>query len=203
MPTGPVAPEGMPPSPYRAEFPLGRALAQVHGTYILAQTAEGVVWVDQHAAHERIVYESLKRAYGEKSLARQRLLMPEIIQLSQTEAERLTQHLEALATLGVLVEPFGKLAFAVREVPAMLAEGNVRGLVLDLLNDLERQGSSSGVSARMEEILATMACHGSVRARKKLSLEEMDALLRQMEMTDFSGQCSHGRPTYVSVPLAE
>ncbi|MBF0460932.1 MAG: DNA mismatch repair endonuclease MutL [Magnetococcales bacterium] len=202
-PGEPVAPELLPPSTYLPDPPLGRALAQVHGTYILAQTATGIVWVDQHAAHERIVYETLKRAYAEKSLARQRLLLPEVLQLSQTEAEQLTSHLSELAELGVMVEPFGKQAFAVREIPNMLAGGSVRELVMDLLNDLEKQGESSGVAARMEQILSTMACHGSVRARKKLSQEEMDALLRQMETTNFSGQCSHGRPTYCAVSLAE
>ncbi|MBF0162617.1 MAG: DNA mismatch repair endonuclease MutL [Magnetococcales bacterium] len=204
MPPARPEPHGeTPPSLFDPPQPLGRPLAQIHGTYILAQTAEGIVLVDQHAAHERIVYESLKQAYGAHKLAGQRLLVPEIVQLSQTESEQMNHHLQALARLGIVVEPFGKQAFAVREVPAMLADGRIRELVLDLLNDLEKQGSSSGVEARMEQLLSTMACHSSVRARKKLSVEEMDALLRQMEKTNFSGQCSHGRPTYTTISLAE
>ncbi|MBF0401115.1 MAG: DNA mismatch repair endonuclease MutL [Magnetococcales bacterium] len=186
-----------------AEPPLGRALAQIHGSYILAQTATGIVLVDQHAAHERIVYESLKQAYAKEGIKRQKLLMPVILQLSQTEAAAMAQQLPALADLGVVVEPFGKQAFAIREVPALLADGEIEALVLDLVNDLEKVGSSSGVEARLEQMLATMACHNSVRARKKLGLEEMDALLRQMESTNFSGQCGHGRPTYTSISLAE
>lgn len=185
------------------ELPLGQALAHIHGTYILAQTATGIVLVDQHAAHERIVYESLKRAYAGSALKRQKLLMPTILQLSQTEAEQLTHHLAELVRFGIIVEPFGKHAFAIREVPAMLVDGDIQALVMDLLNDLTKQGTSSEVDARMEQILSTMACHNSVRAHKKLGLEEMDALLRQVESTDFSGQCSHGRPTYTTITLAE
>lgn len=191
------------PPPRMPEQPLGEALAQIHGTYILAQTATGIILVDQHAAHERILYESLKRAYASHGLKRQKLLMPTVLQLSQTEAAQLTHHLAELARLGLIVEPFGKHAFAIREVPAMLADGDMQALVMDLLHDLEKQGTSSEVDARMEQILSTMACHSSVRARKKLGLEEMNALLRQMESTDFSGQCSHGRPTYTTISLAE
>ncbi|MEO5341499.1 MAG: DNA mismatch repair endonuclease MutL [Magnetococcus sp. MYC-9] len=193
-------PSAPPASP---EHPLGRALAQIHGTYILAQTGNGIVLVDQHAAHERIVYEALKKAHASRALQGQRLLMPEILQLSPTEAEQMNHHLPEMAKLGVVVEPFGKNTFAVREVPAMLADGEIRALVMDLLQDLLQQGSSSGVTARMEQLLATMACHGSVRAHKKLNLDEMNALLRQMEATDYSGQCSHGRPTYTCLSLTE
>ena len=191
------------PASMTPNLPLGHALAQIHGTYILAQTAEGIILVDQHAAHERIVYESLKHAFAEKGPERQLLLVPEILQLSEVDATRLASHLSDLASLGVVVEPFGKNTFAVRELPAMLAGEGVRELVLDLANDFEKQGESSGVVERMDKILATMACHGSIRAQRKLSLEEMDALLRQMEATTFSGQCSHGRPTYTALSLAE
>lgn len=201
-PSGEVANVAAPVSSQR-EFPLGRALAQIHNTFILAQTDEGIVLVDQHAAHERIVYEFLKRAFVDKKLERQLLLVPEILQLSEADAIRLNHHLADLAGLGVVVEPFGKNSFAVRELPALLADGEARSLVLDLANDFEKLGSSSGVEERTEKMLSTMACHGSVRAQKKLNLEEMDALLRQIEDTDFSGQCSHGRPTYTTLSLAE
>ncbi|MBF0183076.1 MAG: DNA mismatch repair endonuclease MutL [Magnetococcales bacterium] len=185
------------------DLPLGQAVAQVHGTYILAQTATGIVWVDQHAAHERIVYQQLKETMAARTLPRQRLLLPVVIELSASEAEQMSVHLEAMQRLGVLVEPFGPQAFAVREVPAVLAEGDIRGLVLDLFQDLQQFGRSSGIAAHLEPILARMACHSSVRAHRQLSLPEMNALLRQMEATDFAGQCSHGRPTYVSIPLTE
>ena len=201
-PSGEVA-NVVPSVSFQREFPLGRALAQIHNTFILAQTDEGIVLVDQHAAHERIVYESLKRAFAEKKLERQLLLVPEILQLSEPDAIRLNHHLADLAGLGVVVEPFGKNTFAVRELPALLADGEAHRLVLDLANDFEKLGSSSGVEARTEKMLSTMACHGSVRAKKKLTQEEMDALLRQIENTAFSGQCSHGRPTYTSLSLAE
>jgi DNA mismatch repair protein MutL len=203
-----AAPPAPPPEPTlfaspQHDFPLGQALAQVHGTYILAQTASGIVWVDQHAAHERIVYQQLKASLANQALQRQRLLMPVILELTATEAEQMHTFLPALQEVGVVVEPFGKHAFAVREVPALLAQGDVRGLVLDLCNDLQAFGSTAQVTAHLEPLLAKMACHGSVRAQRKLTLEEMNALLRQMETTDFAGQCSHGRPTYTSIPLAE
>ena len=203
MPAFPVSAEGSVDTPATPDPPLGYALAQIHNTYILAQTAEGIVLVDQHAAHERIVYESLKRAFAAQGPERQMLLIPEVLQLSSIESARLTEHLSDLAGLGVVVEPFGKNAFAVRELPAMLAEEGVRALVLDLVSDFEKQGESSKVAERMEKMLSTMACHGAVLARRKLSLEEMNALLRKMETTVFSGQCSHGRPTYTTLSLAE
>ena len=202
-PIWPAVPEEPTTEPVVQEPPLGRALTQIHRTYILAQTVDGIALIDQHAAHERIVYESLKRAFAEKGPERQRLLIPEILQLPEVEANRLTKHLSDLESLGVIVEPFGKNAFAVRELPAMLAEEGARELVLDLAYDFEKQGESSGVAERMDKMLATMACHGSVRAKRALSLEEMDALLRQIEATAFSGQCSHGRPTYTTLSLAE
>ena len=185
------------------EPPLGRALTQIHSTYVLAQTADGIVLVDQHAAHERITYQTLKRAYAAQGPERQLLLIPEILQLSETDAAHLSHHLPDLAKLGVIVEPFGKNTFAIREVPAMLAEEGVRELVLDLASDFSQQGESAEIAKRMDKMLSTMACYGSVRARRKLSLDEMNALLRQIEATEFSGQCSHGRPTYTRITLIE
>ena len=189
--------------PSMVDQPLGRALAQIHSTYILAQNDRGLVLVDQHAAHERIVYESLKRSFDGDGPQQQLLLIPEIIHLASTEAEKLNRHLPALSKLGVIVEPFGNNAFAVRELPSQLANKSVQALVLDLASDFENYGESTALKERMENILTTMACHGSVRAQRKLTIEEMDALLRQIEETDNSGQCGHGRPTYVTLSLEE
>lgn len=189
--------------PGLADPPLGRPLAQIHGTYILAQVADGVVLVDQHAAHERIVYENLKAAHAAGRMVRQLLLIPEVVQLTAVEAERLERHRGAMAELGVVVEPFGPQAFVVRELPAPIADAPARELVLELVEDLERHGQSRTVEERHQALLGRMACHGSVRANRRLTLEEMDALLRQMEGTLFSGQCGHGRPTWVKLTLAE
>ncbi|MBF0620593.1 MAG: DNA mismatch repair endonuclease MutL [Magnetococcales bacterium] len=185
------------------EGPLGYAVAQVHGTYIIAQTDDGMVMVDQHAAHERIVYEQLKSAYDERRIERQLLLIPEVLQLTSSEAQNLDQHREEMEKYGVLVEPFGQDAFVVREVPAMLADTNPNQLIADLLSDLIEMGESSAVERRRNRILATMACHGSVRANRKLNRDEMNALLRRLEITQRGGQCNHGRPTYVRLSLKE
>ncbi|MBF0423454.1 MAG: DNA mismatch repair endonuclease MutL [Magnetococcales bacterium] len=183
---------------------LGSALGQLHGTYILAHSDQGLVIVDQHAAHERIVYEQLKASLTAGAAPeRQMLLIPEVIQVSTAEAQVITRHLPALEKLGIVVESFGENAFALRELPAMLGSSGARNLVLDIVADLERFGASEALEARLGELLTTMACHGSVRANRRLQLEEMNALLRQIETTVRSGQCGHGRPTHILLSLAE
>ncbi|MBF0368672.1 MAG: DNA mismatch repair endonuclease MutL [Magnetococcales bacterium] len=188
-----------PPLEQVVEGPLGRALAQIHDTYILAQTREGVVLVDQHAAHERIVMEGLKASFDREGVQGQLLLIPEVLELSPKEASQVEAQLDPLKNLGVVVESFGPNAFAVRELPAPLATSEARGLVLDLVEELEKYGGESALKEKRDEIIARMACHGSVRSGRKLNVEEMNALLRQIESTPRSGQCSHGRPTYVTL----
>ncbi|MBF0186663.1 MAG: DNA mismatch repair endonuclease MutL [Magnetococcales bacterium] len=183
--------------------PLGQALAQIHGTFILAQTSDGVILVDQHAAHERIVYERLKTAYTSSGITTQLLLMPELINCSTTEFERISAHCETLKRYSVVVEPFGTDVMAVRELPELLASSSARGLVFDMVDALERFGESHQVQEKQFEILATMACHGSVRANRRLKPQEMNQLLREMESTNLSGQCNHGRPTYITLSKKE
>ncbi|MEO5332789.1 MAG: DNA mismatch repair endonuclease MutL [Magnetococcus sp. YQC-5] len=182
---------------------LGEAVGQIHGTYILAQTQNGMVLVDQHAAHERIVYEALKSSLASQTLARQMLLIPEVMSFSPSEARMVAAHLEKMEALGVVVEPFGGHDFAVRELPVLIADASARALILDLACGFERFGQSSALSERLEEVLTTMACHGSVRANRRMNVAEMNALLRQIESTPFSGQCGHGRPTYVELSLKD
>ncbi|HEY2481119.1 MAG TPA: DNA mismatch repair endonuclease MutL [Caulobacteraceae bacterium] len=184
-------------------FPLGAARAQVHETYILAQTSDGVVIVDQHAAHERLVYESLKAQLAAGGVARQVLLLPEVVELDPAEAERVAARTEELAALGLVVEPFGPGAVLVRETPALLGETDAAGLVRDIADDLAEHGAALALAERLAEVASTMACHGSVRAGRRLNAAEMNALLRQMEATPHSGQCNHGRPTYVELKLAD
>ncbi len=183
--------------------PLGAALAQFHDTYILSQTEDGIVIVDQHAAHERLVYERLKRQREMEGIASQPLLIPEVVELSAAEAEALLAAAPDLAALGLLVEPFGEDAIAVREVPAILAGGNIEALVRDLAADLLSHDLPLTLSERLDHVLATMACHNSVRAGRRMTQEEMNALLREMETTPRSAQCNHGRPTYVKLSLAD
>jgi DNA mismatch repair protein MutL len=185
------------------DFPLGAARAQVHETYIVAQTRDGVVIVDQHAAHERLVYERMKAEIDDGGVARQALLLPEVVELDPAEAERIAGRSEELAALGLLVEPFGPGAVLVRETPAMLGETDVAGLIRDIADDLAENGAALALKERLEEVSSTMACHGSVRAGRRLTGAEMNALLRQMEATPHSGQCNHGRPTYVELKLAD
>lgn len=185
------------------DYPLGAARAQVHETYIVAQTRDGVVIVDQHAAHERLVYERMKVEMAEGGVARQALLLPEVVELDPAEAERVTARAEELAALGLVVEPFGPGAVLVRETPALLGETDVHGLVRDIADDLAENGQALALKERLEEVCGTMACHGSVRAGRRLTAPEMNALLRQMEATPHSGQCNHGRPTYVELKLAD
>ena len=201
-PQGRVLEEGE-SAPAAASFPLGAPRAQLHETYIVAQTAEGIVIVDQHAAHERLVYERMKQALADGGVKRQGLLIPEVVELDSAAAERLTARAGELAELGLVLEPFGQGAVVVREVPAMLGEVEVKGLVQDLADEIAEFGAALGLKERLEEVCGTLACHGSVRAGRRLNLAEMDALLRQMEATPHSGQCNHGRPTYVELKLAD
>jgi DNA mismatch repair protein MutL len=185
------------------DLPLGAARAQVHGTYIVAQTRDGIVVVDQHAAHERLVYERMKAQMAEGSVTRQALLTPEVVELDPAEADRVIARAEELAQLGLIVEPFGGGAVLVRETPALLGDTDVQGLIRDIADDLAEHGAALALSERLGEVCGTMACHGSVRAGRVLSAPEMNALLRQMEATPHSGQCNHGRPTYVELKLAD
>ena len=186
-----------------AAHPLGVARAQLHETYVVAQTADGIVIVDQHAAHERLVYERMKAALDSGAVARQALLIPEVVELDGPNAERLTARAGELAELGLVIEGFGAGAIVVREVPALLGQSDVRGLIQDLADELAELGDALSLKERLQEVCSTMACHGSVRAGRRLTQPEMDALLRQMEATPHSGQCNHGRPTYVELKLAD
>lgn len=185
------------------DFPLGAARAQLHETYILAQTRDGLVIVDQHAAHERLVYERMKAEAAAGAVARQALLLPEVVELDPAEAERVASRADELAALGLVLEPFGPGAVLVRETPALLGDTDVQGLVRDIADDLAENGAALALSERLGEVCGTMACHGSVRAGRRLTAAEMNALLRQMEATPHSGQCNHGRPTYVELKLAD
>ena len=192
------------PAPYAAQqFPLGVARAQLHETYIVAQTADGIVIVDQHAAHERLVYEQMKDALASGGIKRQVLLIPTVVELDEAAVARLAPRLPEFAELGLVVEPFGPGAVVVREVPALLGETDVHGLVRDLADELAELGSALSLREKLGEVCGTMACHGSVRAGRRLSADEMNALLRRMEATPHSGQCNHGRPTYVELKLAD
>jgi DNA mismatch repair protein MutL len=185
------------------DYPLGAARAQVHETYIVAQTRDGVVIVDQHAAHERLVYESMKAELDAGGVVRQGLLLPEVVELDPADAERVIERTEELAGLGLVIEPFGPGAVLVRETPALLGETDAAGLVRDIADDLAENGAPLVLGERLQAICSTMACHGSVRAGRRLTAAEMNALLRQMEATPHSGQCNHGRPTYVELKLAD
>jgi DNA mismatch repair protein MutL len=184
-------------------YPLGAARAQLHDTYVVAQTADGIVIVDQHAAHERLVYERMKTALAASGVARQILLLPEVVELEEASASRLAARAGELAELGLVLEAFGTGAVVVREVPALLGETDVQGLVRDLADELAELGDALALKERLEQVCGTLACHGSVRAGRRLTQAEMDALLRQMEATPHSGQCKHGRPTYVELRLAD
>jgi DNA mismatch repair protein MutL len=185
------------------DHPLGAARAQVHETYIVAQTRDGVVIVDQHAAHERLVYERMKSALAKSGVARQILLIPDIVELDETDVERLVARADELARFGLAVEAFGPGAVAVRETPALLGEIDSAALVRDLAEHMAEWDEALPVERRLMHVAATMACHGSVRAGRRLRPEEMNALLREMEETPNSGQCNHGRPTYVELKLAD
>ncbi len=196
------------PSQDPGRYPLGAARAQLHETYIVAQTQDGIVIVDQHAAHERLVYERMKAAMareqaGGVGVARQALLIPDIVDMSESDCSRILARSEELAQMGLIIEPFGTGAIAVRETPALLGEMDVQGLLRDLADDLAEYNEALSLKEKFEHVCGTMACHGSVRAGRRLNAAEMNALLRQMEATPHSGQCNHGRPTYVELKLAD
>jgi DNA mismatch repair protein MutL len=191
------------PAADQIDRPLGAARAQVHETYIVAQTRDGLVIVDQHAAHERIVYERMKAAIEKSGVARQILLIPEVVDLDEADAVRLAARAEELARFGLIIETFGPGAVAVRETPSMLGEVDVRGLLRDLAEHVAEWDDSLPLERRLMHVSATMACYGSVRAGRRLKPEEMNALLREMEAVANSGQCNHGRPTYVELKLTD
>ncbi|MEX2366628.1 MAG: DNA mismatch repair endonuclease MutL, partial [Pseudohongiellaceae bacterium] len=183
--------------------PLGFAIAQLHGIYILAQNAQGLIVVDMHAAHERITYEHMKNAIDEEGIKVQPLLVPISIAVSQSEADCAEEHAGELVRLGMSIERLGPETLVLRQAPVILRNANLEQLVRDVLSDIQDHGSSDRIEAHRDELLSTMACHGSVRANRQLTLAEMNALLRDMERTERSGQCNHGRPTWVLQSLNE
>ena len=184
-------------------YPLGAARAQLHETYIVAETDDSVVIVDQHAAHERLVYEKLKTAMADGVVERQILLIPEVVEIEADQAALVAAHAEVLEKFGLVLESFGEAAILVREVPALLAKADMKALIRDVAEELDALGSTSRLEDRLHEILSRIACHGSVRAGRILKPQEMDALLREMEATPAAGQCNHGRPTFVELRLAD
>jgi DNA mismatch repair protein MutL len=187
----------------QGNFPLGVARAQLHETYIVAQTADGIVIVDQHAAHERLVYEDMKRQMAAGGVRRQALLIPDVVELTEDEASRVLERADELAELGLEIEAFGAGAVCVRATPALFGEMDAIGLIRDLADDFAEYEAGLALKERFEEVMGNMACRGSVRAGRRLNSDEMNALLRQMEATPHSGQCNHGRPTYVELKLAD
>ena len=189
--------------PERMAMPLGAARAQLHDMFILSQTTDGLVIVDQHAAHERLVYERLKQQRAQNAIPRQLMLIPEIIELDVADADRLTAAAPALESLGLSLEAFGPGAVAVREVPSVIAGGNIQSLVRDIADHIAEWGGPLALERAADRVLATFACHHSIRAGRRMQPEEMNALLREMEATPGSGQCNHGRPTYVALKLTD
>ena len=185
------------------DHPLGVARAQLHETYIVAQTPDGIVFVDQHAAHERIVLERMKRALETGAVKRQPLLIPEVVELDEAACARLLAHAEELAKLGLIVESFGPGTVLVRETPALLGELDAKALIRDLADELAESDTALSLKERLDHVAATIACHTSVRAGRRLNADEMNALLREMETTPHTGQCNHGRPTHVELKLAD
>ena len=199
-----VVPEDVAEAPTPIEeTPLGAARAQMFENYIFAQTEDGMVIVDQHAAHERIVYEKLKAQMAENGVAAQALLIPDIVDVGEADAARLLDEADALNDLGLTIEPFGPGTIAVRETPAILGACDAAAILRDVLDELNDQGESSTIRGRIEAILSRIACHGSIRSGRRMNADEMNALLRQMESTPHSGQCNHGRPTYVELKLSD
>jgi DNA mismatch repair protein MutL len=184
-------------------FPLGAARTQLHDNYIVAQTESGLVLVDQHAAHERLVYERMKAALDAGGVARQGLLLPEVVELDPARLELMLARRGELERLGLAIEAFGEGALLVREVPALLDRPDVPELIRALAEDLAEIDQARSLQGALEQVCATLACHGSVRAGRRLTLAEMNALLRQMEATPNSGQCNHGRPTYVMLSRSD
>ncbi|OKO67120.1 DNA mismatch repair endonuclease MutL, partial [Bradyrhizobium sp. NAS96.2] len=191
------------PAPDLLDRPLGAARTQIHETYIVSQTRDGLIVVDQHAAHERIVYERLKASLAKNGVQRQILLIPEIVELDEATVEKLLDRAEELASFGLAIESFGPGAVAVRETPSLLGKTNAAGLLRDLAEHMAEWDEALPLERRLMHVAATMACHGSVRAGRRLKPEEMNALLREMEDTPNSGQCNHGRPTYVELKLSD
>lgn len=183
------------------DYPLGVARAQLHETYVVAQTGDGIVIVDQHAAHERLVHERIKNALESGGVQRQGLLIPEVVELDGPSVERLVSRADELAEMGLVIEAFGEGTIVVRETPALLGEMDIKGMIRDLADDLAEMDEALTLRDRLGDVCASMACHGSVRAGRQLNASEMNALLREMEATPHSGQCSHGRPTYVKLKL--
>ena len=191
------------PQPEAQHRPLGAARAQLHENYILSQTDNGLVIVDAHAAHERLVYEKLKAQMAETGVRAQALLIPEVISLSDGDIALLMEQNETLTQMGLSIEPFGQGAVAVQSVPALLGHVDVQRLVLDIVDELSDGGTQQSLQAQLDAILSRVACHGSVRTGRRMQAEEMNALLREMEATPHSGQCNHGRPTYVSLAMTD
>jgi DNA mismatch repair protein MutL len=183
--------------------PLGYAVAHLHGIYILAQNAQGLVLVDMHAAHERIVYERMKQAYETEVVRSQPLLVPLSMAVSQREADCAEEQAPMFQRLGFELSRMGDESLVVRQVPVSLARGNIEQLIRDVLSDMLTYGQSQRIENHINELLATMACHGAVRANRQLSIPEMNGLLRDMEITERSGQCNHGRPTWTQLSLTE
>ena len=190
------------------DFPLGAARAQIHETYIIAQTSDGLIVVDQHAAHERLVYERMKKQMAEAGVKRQLLLIPEIVELDSAGGSAVLDRADELAELGLVIEPFGneqagRVSVMIREIPALLGATDAAGLLRDLAEEIEALGQGHALKEKLEDVCSSMACHGSVRAGRRLSGAEMNALLREMEATPHSGQCNHGRPTYIKLARAD
>ncbi|ATQ69596.1 DNA mismatch repair endonuclease MutL [Methylosinus trichosporium] len=202
-PAADARPAAAPSAPADAEAPLGAARAQIHETYIVAQTRDGLVIVDQHAAHERLVYERLKAERAAQGVARQLLLVPRVVELDGARLDALLASLSELAELGLVLEPFGPGAVLAREVPAALGDAEVERLIEDVADLICEAGDARGLTQRLDAVLARAACHHSVRAGRRLGAQEMNALLREMERTPGAGQCNHGRPTYVELKLAD
>jgi DNA mismatch repair protein MutL len=184
-------------------YPLGAARGQIKNTYVIAETDDGLVIVDQHAAHERLVHERMKAALATSGVARQLLLVPEVVEMDDTACDLIEARAGELSELGLIVERFGPRAILVREFPAMLGQADIQGLIRDLADEVQSFGAALSLKEKLEEITGTMACHGSVRAGRRLLPDEMNALLREMEATPHSGQCNHGRPTYVKLSLKD
>lgn len=202
-PSGDAYISNISPSPEELSYPLGAARAQIHKNYIISQTQDSLVIVDQHAAHERLVYEALKNALYSKPLPSQLLLIPEIVELSEEDATCLLMHKDALQKFGLRIEPFGPGAIVVRETPSMLGEMNVQALIKDLADEAAEYDTTNNLKEMLDYVAATMACHGSIRSGRLLHPEEMNALLRQIEATPHTGTCNHGRPTYIELKLAD
>jgi DNA mismatch repair protein MutL len=193
------APSALPQDAY----PLGAAIAQLQDTYIVAQTENSLVLVDQHAAHERLVYEKMKAELLSGAVKRQALLIPEVVEMPESQRRLLLERQQELAEMGLVIEPFGATALVVQEVPSLLGQTEVRQLMHDLAADIAEMGGPHLLREKLHAVCATMACHGSVRAGRAMNREEMNALLRAMEATPHSGQCNHGRPTYIELKFAD